>query len=483
MSVALVTLPVLLSRFGSSVYGSFVLASSLVSLVGLLDLGVGLTTVSRIAAGMERDDRGDVALTVRSALTLYTGLGILAAGVLVVCAVFAESLFAVRGSDASLLRTMLVIHAAAQLVLWPTMVGRQVLAGMQKYPSIVRVTIGITIGHATAIVLVLATDNGPLVLTATQTMVSVIGATVLASAAYRQLPHHRLSGRIDGATLLRFALPGVPLFTIQVASFLMRQQTDRLVLGVFVGATAVAIYEAAAKLSALIGQANELTTSALLPYISGRHAAGDHDSVRTTFLLGTRYVGMTLVPVVMALVALSYPLLRAWVGAQLGSDVSAAARAAQVLLVSHLGLVVYSVADPILIGIGRFHRWTVAAIALALLNLLLSIALVRPFGVVGVATGTLVATLAEAPLFLRLVFRELRVSPGEWFTRTLLPAAAAGAIAFAVGRSWTLLGQPPGLPALAAVFVGSVAAAYLASFAILLSTEERALLRRVVGTR
>ena len=77
----------------------------------------------------------------------------------------------------------------------------------------------------------------------------------------------------------------------------------------------------------------------------------------------------------------------------------------------------------VLQGINR-HRW-IAPIALTsgLANLALSLALAQPFGIVGVAVGTLIPTAVEAVLLVTpLTLRALGVGPLRFVRQALAPA-------------------------------------------------------------
>lgn len=482
--VSFATLPLLLEAFGQTVYGAFMIASSTVGLVSLFDFGTGITASREVAVRDEAGEHAGLAETLGTVTLLYAAIGLLSSLALFAAGLFADTIFAIGPTYGSLLRTMLWIHAGVQLVTWPATAGRQVLAGYERYPAIMRVMIGVTLGHVAAILAVLALGEGPLVLTALQAGVTVLGSLALAATALGSLP----------AQLRRVALPplsavsgflalSLPVFAVQASAFLMRQQTDRLVLGVFLGAAAVAIYEAAAKLGSLVAQMNDLTTSAMVPYMSRKSARGDGASLRDAFLAGTRLTSAVLMPPLIALVTFAPDIIGAWVGGQIGGAVRSTVLAAQVLLLSQALLPTYSVADPILLGTGRYKRWAPYAVALAMLNVVVSAALVGRVGIVGVAIGTLVAGVFEAPLFVRVVARELEIPPLRWARRTLVPAGALGAMTFALAWIVRAAVTPDSLATVAAAAAGVVVVAYIGAYFAFLSTEERSLLTALVRAR
>jgi O-antigen/teichoic acid export membrane protein len=100
----------------------------------------------------------------------------------------------------------------------------------------------------------------------------------------------------------------------------------------------------------------------------------------------------------------------------------------QILMVSYLiFLPVRGVALPILMGLGKAGLPTVGFLVAGALNLGLSIALVRPLGLVGVALGTAIPNVLFAGVVFVQACRELDVSVVQ-FLRYVVPRALLGAV-------------------------------------------------------
>ena len=487
---ALITLPIMLDSFGQSVYGVFVIAGSVVGLAAVFDLGVGITTVRNIAAQVERVRRGEdsteLSETVGAAVALYGAMGVVVALLLAGLGAYAQQVFAVDATQAELLRLMLWVYAGAQLLVWPANVGRLVLGGLQRYDWQMWVTIGQTLANAAAIVAVLTAGQGPLVLTALYALSSLAAGGAVVVLSRRALPHGSVPrtaaiARTDVEKLRQVVGVGLPVFTIQIAALLMRQQTDRIVLGMLLGATAVAIYEVAAKMSSLVAQMNDLATSAMLSYVSGLDAAGQEGRTHLTFLYGSRYMGLLIVPVMVILAVWAPQVVAVWVGGQIGDGSTQAAVAARLLILSQFGLTLYMVADSLLISRGRFGRWAPYAVALAAFNVAVSIALVGRFGIAGVAAGTLAATVLEAPLYVRFALRETGVSLSDWVRSTVGPALTATALTAALATAAANVVPLANLTQLALAAAVVLGAAYLVTYGAIINREERAALRALLS--
>jgi O-antigen/teichoic acid export membrane protein len=102
-------------------------------------------------------------------------------------------------------------------------------------------------------------------------------------------------------------------------------------------------------------------------------------------------------------------------------------------------LPVRGVALPILMGLGKPGLPTVGFLVAGLVNLGLSVLLVRPLGLAGVALGTAIPNVLFAALVFWYACRELETPVTEYF-RYVFPRAALGALPVLGLLLWFKLG-------------------------------------------
>jgi len=470
--VTLVTLPLLLNAYGKSIYGLFILASTVVGVVVLFDFGLGMTTTRQVAAAAATGDERELAGTVSASITLYSLIGVVATVVLVIIATFAGQIFHVTSVQATLLKLMLYWQAAFQLITWPAIPGRYVLGGYQRYGTVALFAVISAVLSAAAIAFVLITGRGPLVLTALNgaiTALCTIGMLISALFSVPAQARRNFRPQLGSASRALLSL-GLPLFLVQMAAFLMRQQADRLIIGVVMGAAAIGLYEAAAKLASSIAQINELSYSALLPYVTQLHAREEHERLASTFVMGSRYLSLLLMPGILLVLLFAPQLIQLWIGAGLGLS----ATAARLLLASLLIWPLVMVGDTIILGRGQIRRWAPVALCVGVLNVALSFILVHPFGIIGVALGTLIAGVVEAPLQLRLTLKLAAVSLRDWTCRAALPNLPA--LALTIAAWWALQSLriiPRTLMGLVAIMFVVLLVAWVLSFVLFLQKDAR----------
>ena len=170
-------------------------------------------------------------------------------------------------------------------------------------------------------------------------------------------------------------------------------------------------------------------TTTLTPAVSQREAAGDFDGVRGVLLHATRAVLYLVLPIHLGLLAFGRPFLARWVG---GSQYADWCFPAMAVLSATLTIgVAQSVAARILYGTGRLKLFARLALVEAVVNLALSLALVGPFGLVGVAIAVAVPNVLFCLFVIAYACRTLALSARDYlFTSWLKPLCAACAPAF-----------------------------------------------------
>jgi len=116
------------------------------------------------------------------------------------------------------------------------------------------------------------------------------------------------------------------------------------------------------------------------------------DRLQRLFLVGTRLSLATVVPIAAVLILMAGPLIRAWVGPGFDGSVIVVQLLASIVVVR----VGTATASTLLKGAGRHRLVAVVNVVTAIVNVSLSIALVKPLGLAGVAIGTLVPVSAAA---------------------------------------------------------------------------------------
>ncbi len=474
---SLVFMPLLVDTFKIEYYGLFMLVSSVSAYAALLDFGVGSALTKMVAEHRATGDRESLSGVASSALVFYATAGLVAAVGISVTALLVGVFFNAGIEGPKLLREMLLVTAAFQLVQWPASMGRHVLAGLQRYDILARTAVLATALAIVATLVVIVTGAGPVALVAANGAIASVVALVNVYYARR---HSQI--RLSLAAVSRSRMAAIfgfswAIFVVQLSDLLFYQQTDRILIGVLISATAVGLYEAAAKFNVLISYLSGLTISAVLPLASSMRARGRHEGLRSLFVRGTKYGVALVAPVAIVAAVFAAPLILVWLGPQFAGQGTVAA----VLLLPHALVALGLMGDAIVISHGRIGRRIPYILGQAALNIVLSVVLARPLGILGVALGTAVAHLVDFPLHIRFLLKETGVSFGDWLREIVMPVYPLLVLPVVVSlalRSTVLAHSIAGLFLAGLIAVGLY---WIAFFALGTSTEERSDLYRAVA--
>ena len=235
------------------------------------------------------------------------------------------------------------------------------------------------------------------------------GACAGAIVALSAMPYRYRRTGLDLAATRRFLSLSTYLFLMGVSD-LIAYSLDRTILGAFRSTAAVGLYEGPIRAHNLIRQLHGTLAVTVLP-ASSRYLA-ERDSLRTRDLLlrGTRYTLAAVVPLTVVVMVLAKPILVEWIGPKFG----VAATAMTLLAAYWLFNANTGVAGTMLLAAGRIRRLTAYALAVALLNVALSLALTPSLGLNGVILGTTISNIAGFPFFMAMTLSTFPVKLSEF---------------------------------------------------------------------
>lgn len=162
----------------------------------------------------------------------------------------------------------------------------------------------------------------------------------------------------------------------------------------------------------------------VMPMATDLHTRGIQGALRDLFLKWSKIAVALILMVGGYLMVLGPAFLRWWIPASAYEELSSTLM--QLLLVSlFLFLPVRAVALPILLGIGKPKGAALGLLAMGLANLGLSLALVQPYGLIGVALGTAIPNMLFSLWLAKNACSHLEVSFTDWARYSVLKAGLA----------------------------------------------------------
>ena len=405
--------PFLVNRLGDAVYGVWVLVGSLVGYLGLLDFGITQSTVKYVAEYRARDDKEAINRVVTGGLAVFSALGLMALGASAAVAIFFNDMFNTPLADNIAASVVLLVGLNLALT-FPASVFVGVLRGYQRYEIDSAVTTISIVARSLILVALILRGYGIMALALTTFLFDMARLAYLIRWAYRLNPDIRIArAHLDRRELKR-------LFGYSVYAFLMSVgkkmifYTDAIVIGLFLPVSAITLYSIASRLVTYLLQVSE-TMGVLTPTASDMDARKDRAGIREMLVLSTKYMLLIALPVAGVFFAMGDIFIGLW----MGPVYAAGAPLLAVLTVAVLAHLIEMPAHTVLLGMGKHAVVAWFTLAQAPANLILSLMLVGPYGLMGVAMGTMIPMVAFTAVAIVVYFRRyLKLSLSDYLKRS-----------------------------------------------------------------
>ena len=270
--------PYVVHHLGNLTYGVWVIIGSLVSYMGLLDLGLRGAVTRFVSKGVAQNDHEESSQAVSGALwiRLWISLAIIGAGL--VLSVVLQHIFVIPPELQQAARIAVLVTAiTVGINLWCGVFGG-VLVALHRYDLTSLVSILQTCARAAGIVYLLRTGHGILALALWDLCNSVLANAALIFFCFHVYPALKIVfGSPGRATLGKLWNYSFWAFLINVA-IQVTYYTDNLVVGVFLSPGAVTLYAIGGLLIAYARQIVNSMTTTFTPLASSFEAEGSYDN-------------------------------------------------------------------------------------------------------------------------------------------------------------------------------------------------------------
>ncbi len=396
--VSVLIMPFVVRELGDRMYGIWTLVATFVGYYGLVDLGLSSAVNRYLAGAVGAGDHEQCNRVYNTALRIFSALGLV---VLLLTAALAAlaPLFCKTAQDASVFWKLIVILGLSLALDFPAKTYTGVLSAYLHVHLLAALDL-LALCLRTALILAVLLTGHQVVAMGWAVLLGGLPSKALPLwFAYKSHPFLRLDSkywRVDTArSLFSYSISS---FIAQIAN-LLRFQIDAPVVAAFVGLSAVTHYKVAGMLAQQFMGLIIALTEAFPSVFSRQEGAGDFEGMKRTFFLATKISACASCFVGFGLIAWGKPFIRRWMGPQYLD-------AYPCLVVLAAGLVCSLAQAPsvsLLFGISKhkFVAWLNSVEGVA--NLLLSLLLVRKYGMLGVALGTMIP-MVITKLFVQPVY-------------------------------------------------------------------------------
>jgi O-antigen/teichoic acid export membrane protein len=405
--------PFILHRLGDEAFSLWVLIFAVSGYFGLLDFGIRSSIVKYTAQLVTTNDPEQLSRYLSTSLAFYSAIALFILLATAAGYFYLPLLFRIPAGLLGSARVLFLLAGASIAFTFPLSVFAGALEGLHKFSWLQLGQIGITLLRAFLIVMALMRGGGLLAIGAITVAMNLLSYLIFTCMALYALPVRLSSRLVEGKAFRTMARYGVFAFAILAAEKL-RFQSDAMVIGALLTSTSITSFSIAARLVEYASYAVRSMSQIFTPMSSQFHSTGDLVRLQRTFVAGNRASAFIIFPLCVALVVLGKSIIEVWVGARYVSSYSILV----LLIIPRTLYLAQSTSIRILLGMGR-HRVLASVLLLeGGVNLLLSLLLVRRFGVVGVAWGTAIPLACTSLFFLpQHLCRVLEIPVGAFLNR------------------------------------------------------------------
>lgn len=417
--LGVVMLPVNTRHLGQSEYGLWMLAASIVAYFPVFELGYAAAMERFVAHYRTQRDAAAINELASTLVFVFAAFGLTAFTVVAVGAWHLDTWFNLTPTQA---RTggIVLLFVAAQFALGlPFAIFGAVVNGFQR--TILNSVVGSGVALAVAVVnlSVVLAGGGLIALVGLMTATRMLGYVAYRSNAYRVLPMLQIRPSLFRLARLREVTGFSAYMLVQDVSNRMNYATDPMVIAAFLSTGAVAVWTVAQRLADVVMQLTNQLNEVLFPIVVDCDSGQRDDRLKDVLVQGTRISLATSVPVACMLALLADPVVTAWAGPAFAS----AAVIVQILALSVLVRVGSATAGIVLRGAGHHRLLAISNLVAAVVNIGLSIVLIRTHGLSGVAFATLlVVTVRAVAVLIPVACARVRLSLRRFVATAVWPA-------------------------------------------------------------
>ena len=461
--VGLFLSPFILHRLGDTAFGLWVLIFSLTGYYGIFDFGIRSSIIRYVSKYTATHDAGEVSGLINTAMLTYSCVGIASLLLTLAGCLYIDRLFKIPADFHATAAWLLFIVGTSVALGFPLGVFGGMLEGLQKF-YIINWTNIVFSGLIRAVLIVVYLSRGYGLLTVAIITVGlpIVSSSVRAAVALRSLPIKFRWKYVDRNSFRHMANYSGVTFMVIIAARL-RLKSDAVVIGTFLSSAAITYFYAGSRLVDYAGEVVSSLAQIFVPMSSQSDAAGNIARLRKIFILGNRACAFTIFPITVFFLILGKSIIGVWLGQKY---VTQAYPVLIILILPHTIMQIQSASGRILFGMSKHGKLAIVSLIEGIANIVLSILLVRPLGIMGDALGTaipllctyvvfmprhlcsllgvrvrtylvqayLLPVMLSAPMAVVLLLLRRWVIPHSY--RQLIPQLLIGGIVYSIGLGW-----------------------------------------------
>lgn len=388
--ISLIYTPYMLRALGQSEYGLFSLVNSTIAYLTILDFGFG-NAIIRYTAKFRAENNIEKERSMQGMfLVLYTGIGVLAflLGLMLIFNInsfFGESLTASELQTATILMWLAVINIS---ITFPFSIFASIISAYERFvfSRITKIISFIINPLLMVVVLTLGYKSvGMIIVT---TIITFVFNIINLIYCFQVL---NIKIRFKGFDITLLKEISIYSFFIFLSIIVDRINcsTGQVLLGMFAGTAATSIYTIGSQMNQYYISIVTVVPSLLLPRLSKLVQLKEHDKINELYIRLSRLQFMLSAYILLGFLLIGRSFINIWAGAEYDE----AYRIAILLMVSGSFSLFQSTRLHIMFALNVHKFRSIVYLCMALLNILVSIPLIKIYGGIGAAIGSAITVI------------------------------------------------------------------------------------------
>lgn len=412
--IGLLYTPFLLRMLGQSEYGLYSLAASVIAYLTVLDLGFGNAIVRYTAKFRAEGKKEEQYEMFGMFFLLYLGISLIAFVLALILAFNTDVIFSasMTETEVSRMRIILMLMAFNLAFTFPMSIWGSIITAYEDFVFQKVVNIARTILNPAVMIVLLLMGYKAVALVLVTTFFNV--ATLIVNCIYcRRKLHVKLRfKRFRWGFLKEVSIYSFWVFLNAVTDQIY-WSTGQLILGIFQGVKAVAIYAVALQLRALFSMFSTAISSVFLPRITAMVATGvSAEGMSNLFIKTGRLQYIVISYILTGFILLGRPFICLWAGVDYG-------QAYIVTLIFFLAMAIpllQNIGISMLMAYNKLRFRSLLTVCSAVLGAILAIPLSLYYGVIGCAVAIALPVFVANGIGMNIYYKKhLHIDMGQFW--------------------------------------------------------------------
>jgi O-antigen/teichoic acid export membrane protein len=417
--VSLWSSPLIINSLGKQNYGIIVVVNtmSVFGWLSLMDFGLQGALTKHLADAFSDNECGrERSMQLfQMALSFYVLIGLVASAVVLVLSLF-PMLFSVNTTQYSVLSRAFIVVAIFNFLFFPLICFAAVAEGLQEYRTIKLISALVLLSWGVSVYLLAEARAGVLSFLVADYVKTLLQNLLLLVVIRKKLPWLRIALRIPKFRDLKSLVNlSVDLFVSRITGIVFNQ-TDVLIITIILGQTALVTdyYSANALFMTVIGVSAVFNTAVVseTAWLNRDHSI---NRIKVLAEVGTRVSSAFVLPVAAAVFVWAPDILRVWLGHEFEKN----GLLLRLMMIALIPIVSSGITSTLLVGIDRLRGVLWVPIFSVLINLVISLAGIKPFGIVALGAGTTLAYVVGSLLYNRYCLAILESNSFRFYRETM----------------------------------------------------------------